>query len=443
METDDSDGRKKQNAEGKGKRKNRIPSARAFYASRLFEREGKERWSPILYARKLFEEYAVLSWFKVENSRLDFHRFNQPKIHTISYNGAMDACEGDHLEFNPLPSDSARVILPATFTSGPRYLSNNYYDCIQLCNVKGSPDYFLTVTCNPKWQEIFMNLFSGQTAYDRADLVVRVFKCKLEYLISRLRDGDCGTFIWGSCRIEFQQRLLPHAHIVFRAGQQFRPLTPHMINRLIHAKSPDPHTHPRLFALIQSTMMHTKCGPDHSCWDVVKNKCGSGFPKDYCEQTELGENGYVKYERPVQNPEDLIENGGEFLDNRLIVAFCAYFSLLLNCHCNLEVVQNNAVVKYLFKYINKKSDKVYVKAHKKDEIARYQEGRCVGACEAIWHQLAYPICWCSHSVFALPVHVFEAQFISYRANITQRGMLQKAQTPTALLAFFAFSFLSF
>jgi hypothetical protein len=44
----------------------------------------------------------------------------------------------------------------------------------------GKPDIFLTMTCNPNWDEIKRELYPGQTPQNRPDLVVRVFRAKLE-----------------------------------------------------------------------------------------------------------------------------------------------------------------------------------------------------------------------------------------------------------------------
>jgi hypothetical protein len=190
----------------------KIPSCRCFYATRLFEREGDEQWSPVLYARRLLKQYIVMSWLKVENTRLDYYRFHQSKLRSLSKKGAMDQVDGDHLEFNASPEDSRCVILPPSYTYGPRHLRRNYLNTVELSIKKGTLHYFLTVTCTPFWREIQENLHPkgdygpAKTAYDRPDLVVRVFKLKLDYLMRRLRDGAMGTFIWGSYRVEFQQR---------------------------------------------------------------------------------------------------------------------------------------------------------------------------------------------------------------------------------------------
>jgi ATP-dependent DNA helicase PIF1 len=45
-----------------------------------------------------------------------------------------------------------------------------------------NPDIFLTMTCNPNWDEITQNLYPGQSAQDISDLVVHMFRAKLKEL---------------------------------------------------------------------------------------------------------------------------------------------------------------------------------------------------------------------------------------------------------------------
>ena len=45
------------------------------------------------------------------------------------------------------------------------------------------------MTCNPEWPEIKRHLLEGQTAFDRPDIVCRVFKHKLMKFLEALRLG--------------------------------------------------------------------------------------------------------------------------------------------------------------------------------------------------------------------------------------------------------------
>ena len=51
----------------------------------------------------------------------------------------------------------------------------------------GRPTLFITFTANPKWKEITDELFLGQSAVDRPDLVARVFHLKQQELLKEIK----------------------------------------------------------------------------------------------------------------------------------------------------------------------------------------------------------------------------------------------------------------
>ena len=55
-----------------------------------------------------------------------------------------------------------KVILPSTFTGGPRYMQQACADGIAVCTEYGKPDLFITMTCNPYWPEIKAELLPHQ-----------------------------------------------------------------------------------------------------------------------------------------------------------------------------------------------------------------------------------------------------------------------------------------
>lgn len=70
------------------------------------------------------------------------------------------------------------------------------------------------------------------------------------------------------------------------------------------------------------------------------------------------------------------------VDNRWIATYCAYFTMLLMCHVNVEVVSFIEAVKYLFKYIFKGHDAATVELAEEgkivyDEIQKHIDGRYV------------------------------------------------------------------
>jgi hypothetical protein len=79
-----------------------------------------------------------------------------------------------------------RTVLSTSFLGGPRDMRRRYMDAMALVRKFGKPDIFLTMTCNPNWDEITRELLPMQSPQDRLDLVVRIFHAKLEELKKRL-----------------------------------------------------------------------------------------------------------------------------------------------------------------------------------------------------------------------------------------------------------------
>jgi len=90
--------------------------------------------------------------------------------------------------------------------------------------------------------------------------------------------------------------------------------------------------------------------------------------------------------------------GGFAFDNRWVVPYNPYLSLLFNCHINVEVCTSVATIKYLYKYVYKGHDHAQVDVGPvdvatpdgaapaqplmRDEIKIYQDGRYVSASKA-------------------------------------------------------------
>eukprot|EP00267_Zea_mays_P029907 XP_008661014.1 uncharacterized protein LOC103640159 [Zea mays] len=140
-------------------------------------------FNPILHGKRLFQQFAVDSYIKVESSRLDFIRRNQDRLRADRYKGLVDSLhEGE----NRADKIGKRTVLSTSFISGPRDMRRRYMDAMALVRKFGKPDIFLTMTCNPNWDEITRELHPMQSPQDRPDLVVRIFRAKLEELKKRL-----------------------------------------------------------------------------------------------------------------------------------------------------------------------------------------------------------------------------------------------------------------
>ena len=158
---------------------------KAYYAYQLCDRIGS--YNLITRAGRLFQQYIVNAYCVVEQARTDFIRYKQNEIRTEYLSGIYDAITRGDRSGRDVGS---RIILPASFTGGPRYMYSHYLDALAICRVHGNPSFFVTFTCNAKWPEIqeYMNGFPLLNTSDRPDIVDRVFERKIHRLIKFIRD---------------------------------------------------------------------------------------------------------------------------------------------------------------------------------------------------------------------------------------------------------------
>jgi hypothetical protein len=127
-------------------------------------------------------------------------------------------------------------------------------DAMTYVRKHGRPDLFITFTCNPAWQEIEENLFFGQRATDRHDIIARVFKRKLTQLIEIITK----QFVYGETRcwlytIEWQKRGLPHAHILIWLKEKIKP---NDLDKVISAEIPNCEEDALLHEIVKKNMLH-------------------------------------------------------------------------------------------------------------------------------------------------------------------------------------------
>ena len=159
-------------------------SMREYFAYHIQDRVGK--FSLILNARRLLQQFLVDVYTMIESERLFYVRFQQSKLRCETYTNLQTLNQNG-------PTDLAKVgtpvILPSSFTGGARYMRENYLDAMAICKRHGYPDFFITITCNPKWPEIRRFLKDKKTnPEDRPDILARLFKVKLDSIMKDLRE---------------------------------------------------------------------------------------------------------------------------------------------------------------------------------------------------------------------------------------------------------------
>ncbi|XP_035835770.1 uncharacterized protein LOC110888207 [Helianthus annuus] len=317
---------------------------REFFAYRLQDRINQ--FSLILNSRRLFQQ------FLQKNLRSDTY----DSLQKLTNNGQQDISKA-----------GKSVMLPSSFTGGARYMMQNYLDAMSLCKCFGYPDFFITITCNPKWSEV--TRFLRDTTLkpeDRPDIMSRLFKLKLDAICKDLKErhllGKAAAFVY---TIEFQKRGLPHAHLCLFMEDEYKLPTVDHVDAFICAEIPNRNEDPELYTL--------------------KMLDGATVIKNHIE-----------------------------LDNRSVVPYNKKLLKRYQAHINVEWCNQAGSIKYLFKYINKGPDRATVvvvqgdnqnEEPSKDEIKEYYDCRYISACKASWRIFSNEVHYRYPSVTRLPFHI--------------------------------------
>uniref|UniRef100_I1PRC3 ATP-dependent DNA helicase n=1 Tax=Oryza glaberrima TaxID=4538 RepID=I1PRC3_ORYGL len=159
------------------------------------------------------------------------------------------------------------------------YMKRRYMDAMALIQKYGKPDVFLTMTSNPKWDEITRGLEPSQTPQDRPDLVVRVFRAKLEDLKKQLFEKHIlGKVIAHVYVVEFQKRGLSHAHFLLIMSGRYKLTS----DRIVSAEFPDKKKYAELYNMVVKHMMCGPCGRlNGRCQCMRDGKCRNNYPREF------------------------------------------------------------------------------------------------------------------------------------------------------------------
>ncbi|KAL5537485.1 hypothetical protein UlMin_042343 [Ulmus minor] len=125
----------------------------------------------------------------------------------------------------------------------------------------GKPDIFLTITCNPNWNEIKQELQPHEEPQNRPDLVTRIFRAKLEELKDELFKkqvfGPIAAYVYV---IEFQKRGLPHAHFLIILKPNSKIIALEDFDRIVSFEPPNINKNIHLHSTVVKHMIHGPCG---------------------------------------------------------------------------------------------------------------------------------------------------------------------------------------
>ncbi|XP_058727157.1 uncharacterized protein LOC131598591 [Vicia villosa] len=376
------------NARKKGKQ-NKL-TIREWLAFRIQTRQHEAH--TLLRSRRLFQQFLVDGFTMMESQRLNYIRKHQKKLRVSKYSNLSRPEETENTQG---ADKGKRVVLPSTYVGSRRYMEQLYFDGMAICSHIGFPDLFITFTCNPNWPEIGRLLKKiNLQPHDRPDIISRVFKIKLDELLSDLtKKHVLGRVVAYIYTIEFQKRGLPHAHILLFMHPSSKYPTPDDINNIISAEIPSEDNDRQLYHLVKTHMIHGPCG---------------------LNQTVVDHDGYPMYRRRETGITVMKKN--VVLDNRYVVPYNPFLLKKFQAHINMEWCNQGTSVKYLFKYINKGCDRITATIvdndtdgnsiiRNVDEIKQYLDCRYVSPSEACWRIFSFPIHGRSPAVERLYFHL--------------------------------------
>jgi hypothetical protein len=269
-------------------------------------------------------------------------REHQKELRAELYSGVVDALhEGANAN-----SIGKKVILPASFMSGPRFMQKNLQNVLALLRKFRGSDLFITFTANPCWCEVEEALLPNQTPPDRPDVIARIFQMKLESLIDDIMQKKIfGRALGYVYTVEYQKWGLPHAHLIMFLHRSCRLSTPELVDSFISTELPDKTCQPRLFALVKRFMIHGPCR-NRFCLDE-RGRCSKIFLKVFHANTEITGDSYVQTQR--RDTGRFIRIGNDFVDNHSVVSYCPYLTLRYETHINVECTAGFHALKYIYK----------------------------------------------------------------------------------------------
>ncbi|XP_074326855.1 uncharacterized protein LOC141664801 [Apium graveolens] len=303
---------------------------------------------------RLWKQYVVDAFTAIDQYRLDWIRGHQTTIHSNMNHYIRDALNNG--DINPENIGKA-TILPASFTGSKRYMNQYFKGAMRM-----------------------LKFLLGVDVVDAPDVVVRVFKMKVDQLLDQIKSKNCfGRCIGVVHVIEFQKRGLPHAHMLIWLHPNDRPKITEQIDKMVSAEIPDPSIDPVGYDAIKNYMIHGPCGTD-----CVK----------YNSHTYFDECGFPIYKR---------RKTGITVKKKKLT----------------WIIGHDTATMCLRKKINNKKGCITTITPEKrplDEVKQYLDGRYICASEASWRIFGFDIHSRWPSVERLPIHLSNDKHVSFKGS---------------------------
>jgi len=417
---------------------------------------------------------------QVEHRQAEWHRKHQEAMATRSM------LRAEHVQYleNRMPEGTRLgkyVYMPRSIPGSKRYMQESFTKLLALENEMGRlPDWFVTCTMDINNPTVLESLRERETPYERPEVVMRIW----EEIIAEVKKDLFKNGVLGKCEawamvLEHQGRGAPHVHIIMWVADCPGKGTAEWVNKYTSAEFPFPppptatgeaaDQQRRLCDMVSKLMVH-RCNDDGPC--MVDGRCTKRFPKQFSEETVIGDGTYPAYRRrappegdelPIQDlnedlhqyrrrqplPQDTVEmsptqrarygntvrrrvgNVEYEFDNSRVVPYNPSLLLKYQMHINVEYVGSAAVFDYLCKYLTKGDPLLAVRVERandrEDRVQDYDEfqhhfnANYRTSMQAMARLLGLKVFDMSHCVKILRVHMPGREVVTFHEGDEQHA----------------------
>ncbi|GAU50322.1 hypothetical protein TSUD_409250 [Trifolium subterraneum] len=215
---------------GNRKRKRLFVAIREFIAFRVQDRTVE--YGNIVLSRRLFQQFVVDCYTMIESLRLKFIRENQQTIRCDILSGLQEAMDRGETD----PSNvGKKIVLPASFTGGRRYMFNNCQDAMAICKKYGYPDLVFKMKLDRMMDDFKKEQFFGPVDATHPNLAFDLYLKG----IKKEHSPMLFLFLYDTCTCNkdiLEHQVQPSAAVFIHNSWPFRALASLLQKEEIHSR---------------------------------------------------------------------------------------------------------------------------------------------------------------------------------------------------------------
>lgn len=129
-------------------------------------------FSPLLSAGKLTQQFIIHAYARAQDNTFEYLQSErgQAQIRAETYGALKDFVDRKKVFQPDIPGKL--IVMPNDIIGSSQYMKNRYQDALSIVAKYGKPTFFVTMTCNPMWDEIKSTIPKGANPIDHPGIVI-------------------------------------------------------------------------------------------------------------------------------------------------------------------------------------------------------------------------------------------------------------------------------